>query len=117
MTWLPSYSRAMPASLALRIRLAQRAQGISSSVTVYAYSTRRPSQVSKLDEFGHYRLHITCGSCGHKRVCDPAQLAVKVGWKCPFEMLGRRLRCAKCGARGAQVEALDAGFQRAPKWH
>jgi hypothetical protein len=79
---------------------------------------RRTPHVLKLsDEFGQYRLHITCNGCGNRRICDPADIAPKVGWECTLEALSRRLRCGKCGLKGAHIKVTEAGHQRAPKWH
>jgi hypothetical protein len=43
------------------------------------------------DEFGNCRLHITCEACDHTRTCDPAVLALQVGWECPLDALAKRL--------------------------
>jgi hypothetical protein len=79
--------------------------------------TRQLHVLKLSDEFGHYRLHIGCLSCANKRIVDPADLAPRVGWECTLEILSKRLRCGKCGAKGARIEVGPMSHQREPKWH
>ena len=69
------------------------------------------------DEFGAYRLRITCNRCNHAKICDPADVAIKVGWDYALDDLSRRLKCAKCGLKGARIDVVEAVHQREQKWH
>jgi hypothetical protein len=82
------------------------------------YSMRRAPKISKLsDEFGNYRLSILCLRCGNERICEPGVIAAKVGWDCSLDGLGQRLKCGKCGAKVAKIEALPGIYRRPEKWH
>ena len=74
---------------------------------------RQRLKVSKLnDEFGNYRLTIRCRECGRSRVCDPAELAARVGWECSLEQLAARLRCSTCGAKHCEFAVQPRPHER-----
>src|SRR5579862_9459119 len=57
--------------------------------------------IRKLDDaFGQFRVRITCG-CGASRECEPAALARLVGASATLAAIAPRMRCSKCGAKGA----------------
>lgn len=59
------------------------------------------SHIRKLDDaFGQFRVRITCG-CGASRECGPAALARIAGASATFAALAPRMRCSKCGVKGA----------------
>jgi hypothetical protein len=77
------------------------------------------SHIKKLDDaFGQFVVRITCG-CGASRECEPAVLARLVGKSAASAAIAPRLRCSKCGAKGAaEVVAVaiprprGTGFRR-----
>jgi len=56
------------------------------------------------DEFGEYRLRITCAKCQNGRQTAPHPLAKKFGWNMSLEQLRKRLRCSHCGAKDAVID-------------
>jgi hypothetical protein len=57
--------------------------------------------IKKLDDcFGQFVVRITCG-CGASRECEPAALARIAGKAATFTALAARLRCSRCGEKGA----------------
>jgi hypothetical protein len=68
--------------------------------------TRVLTHIRKLDDcFGQFIVRVSC-SCGFKREVEPEALARLVGWKVTLEALALRLRCSKCGRKGAEVVAV-----------
>jgi len=62
--------------------------------------------IKKLDDaVGHFLVQITC-KCGAQRIADPEALARLCGASATLEAVGRRMRCSKCGAKGAEVVAI-----------
>jgi len=68
--------------------------------------TRVLTHIKKLDDsFGQFAVRITC-SCGASREAPAQSLARIVGWATTLAALGARMRCSKCGKRGAEVIAI-----------
>jgi hypothetical protein len=74
--------------------------------------------VKKLnDALGQFLVQITC-KCGAERIAEPEALARLCGSSATLESVGKRMRCSKCGARGAEVIAIaiprirGRGFRR-----
>ena len=64
------------------------------------------SHIRKLDDaFGHFLVRIMC-KCGAVREVAPEALARIVGWSTTLEALAPRMRCSRCGAKGAQLVAV-----------
>jgi len=62
--------------------------------------------IKKLDDaLGHFRVRITC-KCGAAREHEPEALARIVGASATLESISKRMRCSKCGAKGAEVVAI-----------
>ena len=62
--------------------------------------------IRKLDDaLGHFLVQIT-RRCGARRIAEPQALARLWGASATLEAVGRRLRCSKCGAKGAEVVAI-----------
>jgi len=69
-------------------------------------AVRTLPHIKKLDDaLGHFRVRITC-ACGAARECEPEALARIAGPSATLESVSRRMRCSKCGAKGAQVVAV-----------
>ena len=75
-------------------------------------------QVKKLnDALGQFHVQITC-KCGSQRIVEPEALARLCGWSATLEAVGKRMRCSKCGTKGAEVVAVSIprvrgrGFRR-----
>lgn len=69
---------------------------------------RPPPPIEKLsDQFGDYRLHVTCRKCGHSRITDPHVLAKILGWSVSLATLSQRLRCSKCHAKHCELTTSD----------
>jgi hypothetical protein len=63
--------------------------------------------VRKLDDaLGHFLVQITC-KCGASRIAEPEALARLCGSSATLEAVGRRMRCSKCGKKGAEVVAVS----------
>ena len=63
---------------------------------------RQPLNVVKLsDHGGQYQIQIKCGHCGHSREARPETFARLASWETPLASILDRLRCSKCGKRGA----------------
>ena len=63
---------------------------------------RQPLNVVKLsDHGGQYVLTVKCGHCGHSRDARPETFARLAGRETTLAMILERLRCSKCGKRGA----------------
>lgn len=63
--------------------------------------------IKKLDDaLGQFLVRITC-ECGAHRVAEPEVLARLYGASATLEAVGRRMRCSKCGVRGAEVVAVS----------
>jgi len=64
------------------------------------------AHVKKLDDaLAHFRIRIIC-RCGAQRECEPQALVNLVGPSATLEAIGRRMRCSKCGAKGAEIVAI-----------
>lgn len=77
-------------------------------------------RIEKLsDEFGQYRLLLSCTACGHARSAEPRTLGRLCGWDALLKDVARRLRCSKCGAKGGSLTALaltkPRGYSSLPK--
>ena len=69
-------------------------------------------QVVRLsDHFGQYVVLLKC-RCGHSRECYPKTLAGFAGWDAKLADLVRRLRCSRCGARGATARVIERVVDR-----
>ena len=63
---------------------------------------RQPLNVKKLsDHGGQYIIALRCDKCRHTRDARPETFARLTGWETPLATILTRLRCSKCGARGA----------------
>jgi hypothetical protein len=63
--------------------------------------------VKKLnDALGHFLVRITC-RCGAVRECEPEALARLCGSSATLDAVGKRMRCSKCGTKGAEVVAIS----------
>jgi hypothetical protein len=61
--------------------------------------------IKKLDDaFRHFLVQITC-KCGAQRIAEPEALARLCGSSATLEAVGKRMRCSKCGTRGAEIVA------------
>ena len=74
--------------------------------------------IKKLDDcFGMFLVRVIC-KCGASRDIPPEALARIAGWTTTLEALAPRMRCSKCGAKGAQVVAVAQprarGFPKNP---
>jgi Zn finger protein HypA/HybF involved in hydrogenase expression len=65
---------------------------------------RQPVIHKLFDEYGEYRLRITCAKCRNVRQTAPYPLANKFGWNMTLEQLRQRLRCSHCGAKDAVID-------------
>lgn len=63
------------------------------------------------DALGHFLVRVTC-KCGAQRIAQPEALARLCGTSATLEAVGRRMRCSKCGTRGAEVVAVAIPRQR-----
>jgi DNA-directed RNA polymerase subunit RPC12/RpoP len=62
--------------------------------------------IEKLDDaLGHFLVQITC-KCGARRIAEPEALARLCGSSATLETVGRRMRCSKCGTKGAEIVAV-----------
>lgn len=67
---------------------------------------RTLTHIKKLDDaLGHFRVRITC-RCRAARECEPEALARICGPSARFESIASRMRCSKCGAKGAEIVAI-----------
>jgi DNA-directed RNA polymerase subunit RPC12/RpoP len=67
-------------------------------------SFRRCESLADLSRHG-FCLRILCPRCGHERFANPGALMLEVGRRggsIGIASLGKRLRCTRCGTRGAQ---------------
>jgi hypothetical protein len=63
--------------------------------------------IKKLDDgLSFFLVRITCTHCHADREVEPAALARIAGWSATFEELGPRMRCSRCGHKGAQLTAV-----------
>src|SRR5579862_242841 len=70
----------------------------------YSGPMRELLDVKKLDDrFGQFLVRVRCPACGASRDIAAEALARLVGWSITLENLAARLRCSKCGAKGAAV--------------
>lgn len=69
-----------------------------------AMSTKHIRTVADLVRFGA-GLRVECGDCGSARTLDGFEAAKLVG-SAKLTGLGRRLRCARCGAKAARLMIL-----------
>lgn len=68
----------------------------------YSARMRELRDVKKLDDrFGQFLVRVKCPACGASRDIAAEALARLVGWSMSLESLAPRLRCSKCGAKGA----------------
>lgn len=62
--------------------------------------------IKKLDDgLGHFLVRITCRRGAH-RIADPKAITRLCGPSATLETVGKRMRCSKCGAKGAEVLAV-----------
>jgi len=53
-----------------------------------------------------YRVRVDCRGCGRVVVIEPIELRLtcqRRGFSARLDEIGQRLRCSKCGKRGAQI--------------
>lgn len=50
-----------------------------------------------------YFLWVRCKACEHRARVDPAKIAARIGYDVPVPGLSGKLKCSKCGRRGADV--------------
>jgi hypothetical protein len=63
--------------------------------------------IKKLDDaFGHFLVKISC-RCGAHRIAEPEALARLCGRSATLEAVGKRMKCSKCGTKGAEVVAVS----------
>ena len=63
--------------------------------------------IKKLDDaLGHFQVQITC-KCGARRIAEPEALTRLCGSSATLEAVGKRMRCPKCGTKGAEVVAIS----------
>ncbi len=63
--------------------------------------------IKKLDDaLGHFLVQITC-ECGAQRIAESEALARLCGSSATLEAVGKRMRCSKCGTKGAEVVAVS----------
>jgi hypothetical protein len=68
--------------------------------------------VKKLnDALGYFLVQITC-KCGAQRVTKPEPLPRLCGSSATLEAVGKRMRCSKCGAKGAEVVVISISRPR-----
>lgn len=67
-------------------------------------STKHVRTAADLVRFGA-DLKIECGSCGNTRTLDGFDVARTLGTN-DFSLSERRLRCFRCGAKGAKLTVL-----------
>jgi hypothetical protein len=60
----------------------------------------------------NYALNARCRRCKHSRELDVARLLEVLGPKVTMERVGARLRCSRCGLRGARIEPKYRGPTR-----
>ena len=79
----------------------------SAAIGRHALWVRKLPHIRKLDDaFGHFLVQVTCKQCNTGREIAPEALARIVGWSTTLEALALRMRCSKCGTRGAEVVAM-----------
>jgi hypothetical protein len=65
------------------------------------------THIKKLDDcFGQFLVRVIC-DCGACREIEPEALARLCGSSATLESVGKRMRCSKCEAKGAQVVAIS----------
>jgi len=65
------------------------------------------AHIKKLDDaLGHFLVKITC-TCGAHRIAEPEALSRLCGASATLEAIGKRMRCSKCGTKGAEVVAVS----------
>jgi ssDNA-binding Zn-finger/Zn-ribbon topoisomerase 1 len=65
---------------------------------------RELRDVKRLDDrFGQFLVRVKCPACGASRDIAAEALARLVGWSTSLERIAPRLRCSKCGAKGAAL--------------
>lgn len=63
--------------------------------------------IKKLDDaLGHFLVQITC-KCGAQRIAEQQALARLCGSSATLETVSRRMRCSKCGTKGAEVIVIS----------
>src|SRR5262249_34958907 len=63
--------------------------------------------IKRLDDaFGMFHVRIRC-KCGAERTCKPDALARICGPSATLEVLAKRMRCSRCGEKGAEVVAVS----------
>ena len=63
--------------------------------------------IKRLDDcFGDFLVRVVC-ECGACREIQPQALARLVGWKVTLKELAPRMRCSRCGTKGAEVVAIS----------
>ena len=73
----------------------------------HAIPVGRLTHIKRLDDaFGMFLVRIRC-KCGAERTCKPDALARLCGASATLETVGRRMRCSKCGDKGAEVSGVS----------
>lgn len=63
--------------------------------------------IKKLDDaLSFFLVRITCRKCQGTREVTPESLARIAGWSASFEQLAPRMRCSRCGHKGAELTAV-----------
>jgi hypothetical protein len=63
--------------------------------------------IRKLDDgLSFFLVRITCLHCQGSREVTPEALARIAGWSASLDSLGPRMRCSRCGQKGAQLTAV-----------
>jgi hypothetical protein len=63
--------------------------------------------IRKLDDgLSFFLVRITCRQCQSSREVTPEALARIAGWSASLEALGSRMRCSRCGHKGAELTAV-----------
>lgn len=62
--------------------------------------------IKKLDDaLAQFLVRITC-KCGAYRIAEPEALVRLCGSSATLEAVSKRMRCSKCGAKGAELVAI-----------
>ena len=67
-------------------------------------STKHIRNAADLARFGAL-LRIECDTCSNAKTLDGIEVAQRLGMK-PFDTFRRRLKCSRCGAKGAKLVVL-----------
>ena len=76
----------------------------------YAHGMVEPIRIETLREHaGIYGLHAFCPHCRHETWLNLMRIAQSVGWDVSVRYVHHRLRCSKCGLRGAELRKIHDG--------